>query len=363
MECPVKFSDYDPLQGQILQVLNPEGDTDPALLPELGDEVFKDIFRQMLTARVADRHLVILQREGRLGTFAPIEGQEACQVGSVLPLVQGDWIVPTFRELAAMLGRGVPLEKILLFWMGNEEGNRLPKSLGVLPIAVPVASQIVHSVGMGMAFRHQRKKNAVVCYFGDGATSEGDFHEAMTFAGVTRAPVIFFCQNNAWAISVPREIQCAADSLAKKAVGYGMPGIQIDGNDPFATYLAVSAGLERARSGDGPCFIEALTYRLGPHTTSDDPHRYRSRKEEERMRALEPLSRYRAFLERRGLWTEEEEMKLTAELESWIDGEVTKAESRPAPGPDDIFDFHFASLPPGLARQKAELEAWLRGDA
>jgi pyruvate dehydrogenase E1 component alpha subunit len=356
----MKFTDYDPLQGKRLQVLDPEGRSDQTLLPSFDDDTLRLIFRRMLAARLVDRTCLSLQREGRMGTYPPVEGQEACQVGSVLALSESDWIVPSFRELAAALVRGVPLEQIFLYWMGHEEGSRLPRSLRFLPVAIPVGTHTPHAAGMAMAIRYRRKKEAVLCFFGDGATSEGDFHEALTFAGVQKAPVIFFCQNNAWAISVPRKAQCAASSLAAKGVGYGMPGIQIDGNDPFAAYLATDAALKRARAGEGPTFIEAITYRLGPHTTSDDPGRYRSDEEVERMRPLEPLVRYRRFLQGRKLWSEAWEAEITADIEKWIADSVRIAESQPAPGPEDMFDHMFAELPPHLSRQKADLLASLR---
>jgi TPP-dependent pyruvate/acetoin dehydrogenase alpha subunit len=295
-----------------------------------------------------------------MGTYPPVEGQEGCQVGSVLALREGDWIVPSFRESAAALARQVEVDKIFLFWMGDEEGGRIRQELRFLPVSIPVGSHTLHAVGLAMAIRYREEQDAVLCFFGDGATSEGDFHEALTFAGVRKAPVIFFCQNNAWAISVPRAAQCAATSLAVKGVGYGMPGLQIDGNDPFAAYVATTAALERARAGDGPTFIEAVTYRLGPHTTSDDPDRYRSPKEVERMRRLEPLMRYRRFLEARGLWSEGWERELTAEIEAWIAEAIRRVEARPAPGPEEVFDHMFADLPPHLARQRAELLAGLK---
>ena len=356
----MNFADYDPLCGRKLQILDEEGNADPALLPEFDDATLRLIFRRMLEARLVDRTCLSLQREGRMGTYPPVEGQEGCQVGSVLALSAGDWIVPSFRESAAALTRRIEVDKILLFWMGYEEGSRIPKTLRFLPVSIPVGSHTLHAAGLAMAIRYRREKDAVLCFFGDGATSEGDFHEAMTFAGVQKAPVIFFCQNNAWAISVPRKAQCAASSLASKAVGYGMPGLQIDGNDPFAAYLATAAALERARAGEGPTLIEAVTYRLGPHTTSDDPGRYRSAGEVEQMRRLEPLTRYRRFLEARGLWSEEWERELSAEIEAWIAEAVRRIENLSAPGPEEMFDHMFAELPPHLARQKADLRAGLK---
>ncbi len=351
----MNFDDYDPLQGKRLQVLDPEGCADPELLPDFDDDTLRLIFRWMLAARLLDGTCLTLQREGRMGTYPPVEGQEGCQVGSALALGTGDWVVPSFRELAVALVRGVQMEKTLLFWMGHEEGSRLPRELRYLPIAIPVGSHTLHAAGLAMGLRYRGEKGAVLCYFGDGATSEGDFHEALTFAGVYKAPAIFFCQNNAWAISVPRKIQCAASSLAAKGVGYGIPSIQIDGNDPFAAYVATTAALERARAGEGPSFIEAITYRLGPHTTSDDPGRYRSSDEVERMRPLEPLVRYRLFLKERNLWSETWEEQISSEIRDWIAEGVRKAESLPAPGPHDIFDHMYAELPPHLARQKADL--------
>jgi pyruvate dehydrogenase E1 component alpha subunit len=351
----MKFADYDPLQGGRLQVLDPAGRADPALLPPFDDETLQLIYRRMLTARLVDRTCVTLQREGRMGTYPPVEGQEGCQVGSVLALDDGDWIVPSFRELPAALARGAPLERILLYWMGHEEGSRLPRELRILPVAIPVGSHTLHAAGLAMAIAYRREQAAVLCYFGDGATSEGDFHEALTFAGVRQAPVIFFCQNNGWAISVPRRAQCAAPSLAAKGVGYGVPAIQIDGNDPFAAYLATAAALERARAGDGPSLIEAVTYRLGPHTTSDDSGRYRSSAEVEKMRPLEPLERYRRFLEGRRLWSESWEGEITAEIEAAIASAVRQAEGWPAPGPEGMFEHMFAELPSHLAGQRAAL--------
>jgi len=354
------FSEYDPLKGERLRVLAPDGEADPKLLPDLDDDVLRAVYRHMLAARLADRHCVVLQREGRLGTYPPLEGQEAAQVGSALALSSTDWIVPSFREMAAALVRGVPLAYTLLYWMGCEEGSRIPRRFRILPVSVPVGSHTLHAAGMAMALRYRREEGAVLCYFGDGATSEGDFHEAMTFAGVCRAPVIFFCQNNAWAISVPRRLQCAAESLATKAVGYGMPGLQIDGNDPFAAYAATRMALEHAHAGEGPVFIEAVTYRLGPHTTADDPSRYRDPDEVERMRQLEPLDRYRRFLEARGLWSREWEESLGREIEAWIEAEVRAAEGHPEPPPEEIFAHMFAVLPPHLQRQRDELLASLR---
>lgn len=356
----MKLSDFDPLRGEQLQVLAPDGQAAAALLPPLDDATLRLIYQRMLTARLADRRCMLLQREGRMGTYPPLEGQEGCQVGSALALKTTDWIVPSFRELAVLLSREVELATILLYWMGQEAGSCVPREKRVLPVSIPVGSHTLHAAGMAMAIRYQKQADAVICYFGDGATSEGDFHEALTFAGVAKAPVVFFCQNNGWAISVPRQQQCAAASLAAKGVGYGMPGIQIDGNDPFAAYLATNAALERARAGEGPTLIEALTYRFGPHTTSDDPSRYRDAAEVEQRRALDPLRRYRSFLEQRGLWSAGWEDELTRKAETWLEAAIAKAERHPKPQPADMFASMFAELPPHLQAQRDELLAALK---
>ena len=199
-----------------------------------------------------------------MGTYPPVEGQEGCQVGSALALAPTDWIVPSFRELAVLLVREVPLATIMLYWMGHEAGSCVPREKRVLPVAIPVGSHTLHATGMAMAIRYRKLRDAVICYFGDGATSEGDFHEALTFAGVAKAPVVFFCQNNGWAISVPRKQQCAAASLAAKGVGYGMPGIQIDGNDPFAAYQATAAALGPGPARGGAAPLAAPSKPQGP---------------------------------------------------------------------------------------------------
>ncbi len=356
----MKLSDFDPLQGTQLQVLAPDGQVEPELLPAFDDARLRLIYQRMFAARLVDRRCIALQREGRMGTYPPVEGQEACQVGSALALEPTDWIVPSFRELAVLLVREVPLETILLYWMGHEGGSCTPREKRVLPVSIPVGTHTLHAAGMGMAIRYRKLPEAVICYFGDGATSEGDFHEALTFAGVSKAPVVFFCQNNGWAISVPRKQQCAARSLAAKGVGYGMPGIQIDGNDPFAAYQATVAALARARTGEGPTLIEAQTYRFGPHTTSDDPSRYRDAAEVEQHRFLDPLVRYQAFLQQRGLWSQEWEQELTTATDRWLEQAIAAAEAHPAPAPADMFGHMFAEPLPHLQAQRDDLLAALK---
>jgi pyruvate dehydrogenase E1 component alpha subunit len=218
---------------------------------------------------------VSLQRQGRFGTYAQMEGQEASLIASTYPLQPQDWMVTTYRETGAMWRHGVPLKSLSLYWMGNEFGSHMPEGVRVLPISIPVGSHPLHAVGLAYAGKYRRDNSIAITYFGDGATSEGDVHEAMNMAGVLQLPCVFLCQNNQYAISVPIREQTASATIAQKAVAYGFPGVRVDGNDIFAVYAAVEEAVARARRGEGPTLIEAYTYRLGPHTTADDPTKYR----------------------------------------------------------------------------------------
>jgi pyruvate dehydrogenase E1 component alpha subunit len=233
------------------------------------------MYRQMWLLRIYDRKAVSLQRQGRFGTYAQMEGQEACMVASPLSLQPQDWMVTSYRETGAMWMHGVPLKLLALYWMGNEFGSQMPEGVRVLPFSIPVGTHPLHAVGLAYAGKYRQDDSIAVTYFGDGATSEGDVHEAMNMAGVFQLPCIFFCQNNQYAISVPRHHQTASQTIAQKALAYGFPGILVDGNDIFAVYAVMREAVERARGGHGPSLIEAYTYRMGAHTTADDPTKYR----------------------------------------------------------------------------------------
>jgi pyruvate dehydrogenase E1 component alpha subunit len=343
-----------------LQILDPEGHLDTDLEPDIPPDDLRHLYRTMFLARQLDQRMLSLQRQGRLGTFAPITGQEAAQVGSAFALAPTDWLVPSFRETAAYLLRGLPPKYILLYFMGREEGNLIPEGQRNLPICVPVASQLPHAVGLAMAARLRRDPCAVLTYFGDGATSEGDFHEACNFAGVFQVPVVFVCQNNQYAISVPRDRQTRARTLAQKAIAYGFEGVQVDGNDLLAVYVATRDALARAKAGKGPTLIECLTYRLSMHTTADDPSRYRKREEEEEWRQKDPLPRFRDYLKRKGLWDEAWQAHIEREIEAEIRRAVEEAEAEREFDPTDMFDYVFASKPPLLKAQQEELRAALR---
>jgi len=340
-----------------LEILDPEGRVDADLLPELADERVTDLYRDMVRLRLYDDKAIKLQRQGRMGTWPPLKGQEAVQVGVAAAMAEDDWLIPAFREHGVMVMRGVPGHLIYAYWAGDERGSCFPEGVRCLPIAVPVGSQFTHGVGVGLALKLKGEPAVAVTFGGDGATSEGDFHEALNFAGVFRTSTVFVIQNNQWAISVPRERQTAAPTLAQKADAYGMPGLQVDGNDVFAVYAAATEALERARSGGGPTLIEAVTYRLGDHTTADDAGRYRSAEEVEYWSERDPILRLRRYLEAKQLWDDEQEQLLAEEAGKWVAAQVDAMNAMPPEAPDEIFRSMYFEMPAALAEQLASLKA------
>jgi pyruvate dehydrogenase E1 component alpha subunit len=341
---------------EYLSILDSDGKLDTALEPDLSDDELKRMYRAMLLGRRLDERMVRLQRQGRIGTFAPIKGQEAAQIGSIVTLRPTDWMVPSFRETAAMLWRGWPVDKLLLFFAGYLEGGQPGPEQHDLPITIPVATQLPHAVGLAYAAQYRGDEAVVMAFFGDGATSEGDFHEAMNFAGVWHLPIVFVCQNNQWAISVPLKKQTHSRTIAQKALAYGLPGLQVDGNDVLAVYSAAHEAVERAREGDGPTLIECVTYRLGVHTTADDPTKYRSEEEVKEWERKDPLTRFSAYLEKKRL--------LDPRLEEAIDAEIAAAVAKfEAVGPADpltLFDHAYAELPANLRAERDEVERRVR---
>ena len=349
-----------PYHVDYLSILGPDGTLDKDLEPKIDEADRGRLYRAMLLARRFDERMLNLQRQGRIGTFAPIKGQEAAQLGSVYAITPADWMVPSFRETASMLWRGWPMELILLFFAGYLEGMRVPDGVRDLPITIPVASQLPHAVGLAYAARYKGDDAVVLTYFGDGATSEGDFHEAMNFAGVQGTPVIFLCQNNQWAISIPRKKQTQSRTLAQKALAYGLPGIQVDGNDILAVYAASREAVERARDGGGPAMIECVTYRLGVHTTADDPRRYRSEEEVKEWERKDPLTRFRDYLRKKDLLDAGEERRLEEEVAQEIADAVARFEAMQDPDPLRMFDHVYAERPPELEAERQELADRLR---
>lgn len=338
-----------------MSILDENGIVDVALMPELSHEEIRKMYELMLLARAFDQRALALQREGRLGTYPPIMGQEAAQVGSAMAIKPADWVFPSFRETGVHLSLGYPIAQIFQYWSGDERGQLTPDHLNIFPFCVSVGTHIPHAVGAAMAARYRRDPIAVVAYFGDGATSKGDFHEGFNMAGVFRLPVVFICQNNQWAISIPVKEQTAAASLAQKAVAYGFEGIQVDGNDVFAVYCATRNALEKARGNGGPTFIECLTYRVADHTTADDAGRYRSAEEVAAWRARDPILRLERFMAAQGFWNEDYGREARSRASAAMDEAVHEMEGFPPPAAADMFEHACASLSPRQTRQQEGL--------
>lgn len=353
------FGKYDPLKHEMVCILAPDGSCHKTLRPALDDEQVRQMYRQMTLLRIYDRKAVTLQRQGRFGTYAPMEGQEACMVASIYPLQRHDWMTVSYRETGAMWMHGVPLKLLSLYWMGNEFGSQMPPGVNVLPVSIPVGTHPLHAVGLAYAGKYRQDGSVAVTYFGDGATSEGDVHEAMNMAGVYQAPCIFFCQNNQYAISIPRQTQTASPTIAQKALAYGFPGILVDGNDIFAVYAVMQEAVQRARRGEGPTLIEAYTYRMGAHTTADDPSKYRDDAEVQEWRGRDPLLRVQRYLHDRGLWSQEWEQQMLEEVTAEVEQAMAEAAAVPPPPLQDMFRYTYAEMTPQLLEQEAALLAAL----
>ncbi|MDF2698766.1 MAG: pyruvate dehydrogenase (acetyl-transferring) component subunit alpha [Haloplasmataceae bacterium] len=351
---------FDPLKKKMLQIIDVYGNiVDESLVPKIDDETLLKMYKTMLLGRIADTKAVQFQRQGRMLTFVVNKGQEASQVGTAAALEKKDWLVPAFREFSALLYRGAPLEQLYLYWYGNELGSKYAEDVKILPINVPIGSQFNHANGIGMASNILNKNEVVLTYIGDGGTSHGEFHEGLNFAAVFNTPVVFIIQNNHYAISVPRNKQTKSETLAQKAIAYGMPGIQVDGNDILAVYAATKEAVDRARNGEGPTLIELVTYRLGPHTTSDDPTIYRENKEVEEWEKKEPLIRFKKYLVDIGLWSEEQEGKEIEEITNYVNETFKKVENSGLVPLEDIFKYQYAEMPPHLVEQYEEYKQYL----
>jgi pyruvate dehydrogenase E1 component alpha subunit len=327
-----------------LQILDENGNVDKALEPDLSQEDLLKLHYYMTLSRMADARMLNLQRQGRLGTLPAATGQEASFCAPVLAIRDTDWFVGSYRELGGRLMRGEPLINVLHLYNGFEEGSDNPESPRTLPISIILASQLPQAVGLAYGSRLQGEKDTVaLAVFGDGSTSEGDFHEALNFAGVLNAPVIFLCQNNQYAISTPRELQTRSATIAQKAIAYGMPGIQVDGNDPLAVFKAVDDAVKRAREDKGPSLIEAVTYRMLMHTTADDPTRYREEAQVESWKARDPLIRFEKYLIQKQIWDEKKQKDLEVNLKETIDQAVKEFESKTGFKPDAPFDHVFGN--------------------
>lgn len=355
------FKEYDPIKRKMFQIIDNDGKViNEKYMPDIDDKVVLEAYKAMLFARTADMMIVSYQRQGRIFTYPPNYGQEAIS-GSVARIMRDeDWLVPAFREMGAYLAKGASLKEIFLYFMGYEDGVNFENAKNFLPYAVPIASQLPHATGIAYEIKYRKKDQIVYTFVGDGGTSEGDFHEAINFAGVWKVPVIFIVQNNQYGISTPFSMQTASDGIAIKSVAYGIKGIQVDGNDFFAMYKAVKESADYAAKGNGPVLIEAVTYRKGAHTTSDDPTKYRTKEEEESWDAKDPLKRLKAYLKRKKLFNEKDEEKLIEEYKKEIDRQFIEAENYKAVELEEVFKFTYEDMPQDLKEQMMEHEKFLK---
>lgn len=343
--------------SQPYSVLDPGGALIRQPDPCPSDAEVADALELMLLSRSVDEKAFRLQRQGRFGTFSQVWGQEAAVVGSAMAIdPDRDWVVPQYRELPAMLHQGYPLASFLQYFSGNPRGGRVPDGVNCLPMNVALAAQLPHAVGLAWGLRRQGGDSVVLTYFGDGASSEGDAHEAMNLAGVVKAPVVFVLSNNGWAISTPRSSQSAAETLASRAAGYGMPGVFVDGNDLLAVHEVTAQAVARARAGDGPTLIEALTYRMGAHNTADDPTRYVDQEERDRWTTRDPIDRVRAYLSQRGAWDEATQESAAARNQRALEAALAEAARQSEMAVGQLFEHLYASPPPRLVSQRAALE-------
>jgi pyruvate dehydrogenase E1 component alpha subunit len=359
------FNETDPDIG-LLRVLRDDGSADPENDPRLDDEILRRGYREMRRLRLIDARMVVLQRQGRVGFYGACTGQEAVPIATGLVLQKDDWVFPALREQSVMLVRGFPLTQFIAQVFGNGgdvlKGRQMPshhsgRSVNQVSWSSCIGPQLPQAVGTAWAMKLKKDRNVSVGFCGDGATSQGDFHNAMNFAGVYKVPAIIVCQNNHWSISVPTEKQTASRTLAIKGRAYGVPSVRVDGNDLLAVYKVMADAAARARDGQGPTFIEALTYRIGAHSTSDDPTRYRADAEVEAWKKKDPLDRLRKHMVHRGLVDDALDAKLDAELTADIAAAVNEVEALPPPARATLVDDVYETLPWNLREQRAELEA------
>jgi pyruvate dehydrogenase E1 component alpha subunit len=328
----------------------------------LGQDELLSLYRALVLLRTYDERSVVYHRQGRIGTYAIFWNREAMQVGSALALEERDWLFPSYRESAIGLLRGMPVSTVLSWWRGHPAGWWNPQEYGVASICVPIATHVPHAVGFAWGSRLKGEDRVAIAYFGDGATSEGAFHEGATFAGVLKAPAILFCNNNQWAISTPLSSQTAAPTLADKAIGYGLPGVRVDGGDVLAVYEATREAAERARAGDGPTFIEAISYRSAPHATADDPSIYIDQERVDEERESECVGRFRAYLERAGVLGPDDAAEIEEEALAAMREGIAQAEAEPPADPALVFEHAYGEPPPSLLAERDDLLGSLGGE-
>lgn len=339
---------------ETLQILNEQGVADAALDPKLPKVELLKIHRAMVLTRKLDIRMLAMQRQGEMGTFAPGLGQEATQIGQVYPLETRDWFAPSYRSFGAQLWRGWPIEQILLLWDGFHIGFPPPEGVNDLPFSIVIGSHLLPAVGVAQAIQYRNEKSVVLANFGDGAISQGAANEAFNFAAVDKSPIVFVCENNGWAISMPVEKQVATPTLAQRGVGFGIPSVRVDGNDVLAVLTATREAVERARSGEGPTLVECLTYRMSLHTTADDPKVYREEAQVEQWMSKCPISRFEKYLISKGMTDKAGCEKVATECEKEVLDAREKFRARAKANPREVFDFVYAEMPEELREQQAE---------
>ncbi len=339
---------------EYIQLLDEDGELDGDPGDHLDEDDLKEIYTEMVQAREFDERAVKLQRRGEMGTYAPLKGQEAAQVGSAYAMDEDDWMVPAYREGASYFTRDIPMEDLLSYWGGDERGAQMGDDDRTLPPSVPVGSQVIHGTGIAMSIKRHDDDEAVLTYLGDGATSEPDFHSGLNWAGTFDVPAVFFVQNNQYAISVPQDEQTGSETIAQKALAYGIDGIQVDGNDPVGVFEATREALEQAKEEGRPTLIEAITYRRGDHTTADDASKYRDEEELEAWKEKDPIDRLETYLREQGVsedWFEEVEETAEENVSAAID----RYQERDDQDLGDIVEHHFKETPPILTEQQEDL--------
>ncbi len=337
------------------QLLNEKGEL-VGELPEFGQDsaTLIELYQTMVLTRAYDTKAIALQRTGKMGTYASIHGQEAISTATGHAMKSEDVLAPYYRDYAAQIQRGVDMSEIYLYWGGDERGSCFQNQAEDFPIAVPIASQCLHATGIAFAFKYRKQQRVAVTSIGEGGTSEGEFYEAINVAGAWNLPAVFVVNNNQWAISVPREKQTACKTFAQKAIAAGIEGVQVDGNDILACRKVIGDRIEKARRGEGPTLIEAITYRLCDHTTADDATRYQPKAQYDAAETKEPIGRFRAFLLNQKLWDEQKEAELLEQCQQKVKLAVDKYENQTSPELESIFDHHYAELPEDLMTQRAQ---------
>jgi len=340
---------------EYLSILRENGGCDENLRPKFKKGELKRMYELMVLTRSFDEKSIKLQRQGRIGTYPPVRGQEA-QVGAALAINKEDWIFPAFREQGVYIAKGMPMHMLFQAWKGDERGMKIPEDINMFTISIPVGSQLLHATGYAWAAKMQKKKISVLTFFGDGATSEGDVHEAMNFAGVYKLPVVFICQNNQYAISVPVSKQTASETIAQKAIAYGFEGIKVDGNDIFAVYKAVKEASDKAKRGKGPTLIEMFTYRMGDHTTSDDAKKYRNLRKLKEWELKDPILRLERYLRKREILKSHDIKEIKEKSDELVNKAVEESEKIAPQKPSEMFKYIYKEMDEDLKKQMESIK-------